>query len=90
MNVAPCQPGIYFIARAARLPIVPVFLENMQLVSTKNGRFHPIQGWRKVEVHFGEPIPPEKYLDLPREEFLEFVRRSILAARTTEKPAGSI
>ena len=84
VNVAPCQPGIYFIAQAARLPIVPVFLENMQLVSTKNGRFHPIQGWRKVEVHFGEPIPPEKYLDLPREDFLEFVRRSILAARTTE------
>lgn len=84
VNVAPCQPGIYFIAQAAHLPIVPVFLENMQLVSTKNGRFHPIQGWRKVEVHFGEPIPPEKYVNLPREEFLEFVRRSILAARTTD------
>ena len=81
VNVAPCQPGIYFIAQAARLPIVPVFLENMQLVSTKNGRFHPIQGWRKVVVHFGEPIPPEKYFDLPREEFLEFVRRSIAAQK---------
>lgn len=82
VNVAPCQPGIYFIAQAARLPLVPVFLENMQLVSTKTGRFHPLQGWRKVEVHFGEAIPPEKYLDLPREEFLEFVRQSILAARS--------
>jgi 1-acyl-sn-glycerol-3-phosphate acyltransferase len=81
VNVAPCQPGIYFIAQAARVPIVPVFIENMQLVSTKNGRFHPLQGWRKVEVHFGEPIAPENYLTLSREEFLEFVRRRILAAK---------
>ncbi len=85
VNVAPCRPGIYFIAQAAHVPIVPVFIENMQLVSTKSGRFHPIQGWRKVEVHFGEPIAPEKYLPLPREEFLEFVRQSILAARITER-----
>jgi len=85
VNVAPCQPGIYFIAQAARIPIVPVFIENMQLVSTKTGRFHPLRGWRKVEIHFAEPIAPEKYLALPREEFLEFVRRSIAAARTPER-----
>jgi hypothetical protein len=55
----------------------------MQLVSTKTGRFHPLAGLRKVEVHFGEPIPPETYLSMPREEFLEFVRRSItLAAKS--------
>ena len=83
VTVAPCQPGIYHIAQAARLPLQPVFIENMQLVSTKTGRFHPLRGWRKVEVHFGEPIPPEKYLAMPREEFLAFVRHSILAARTT-------
>jgi len=81
VNLAECQPGIYFIAREAQLPIVPVFIENMQLVSTKTGRFHPLSGLRKVEVHFGEPILPEKYLDLPREEFLELVRRSIASAR---------
>jgi 1-acyl-sn-glycerol-3-phosphate acyltransferase len=85
VNVATCQPGIYFIAQAARIPIVPVFIENMQLLSTKTGRFHPLRGWRKVEVQFGEPIAPEKYLPLPREEFLEFVRRSIAAARTPER-----
>ncbi len=84
VNVAACQPGIYHIAQAARLPIVPVFIENMQLVSTKTGRFHPIQGWRKVEVHFGEAIAPEKYLDMPREEFLEFVQTKIAAARTKQ------
>lgn len=86
VKVAPCQPGIYFIAQSAQLPLVPVFLENMQLVSTKNGRFHPVQGWRKVEVHFGEPIAPEKYLSLPREEFLEFVRHRILSAKTGMTP----
>lgn len=81
VNVAECQPGIYHIAQAARLPLLPVFIENMQLVSTKNGKFHPIQGWRKVEVHFGAAIAPEKYLTLPREEFLELVRTQIAAAQ---------
>ncbi len=83
VNVAECQPGIYHIAQAARLPLLPVFIENMQLVSTKNGKFHPIQGWRKVEVHFGAAIAPEKYLALPREEFLEFVRTQIVGAKQT-------
>ena len=81
IHVAPCQPGIYHIAQEARVPIVPVFIENMQLVSTKTGRFHPLAGLRKVEVHFGEPIAPERYLMLPRDEFLEFLRRSIASAQ---------
>ena len=80
INVAPCQPGIYFIAQAARIPIVPVFIENMQLISTKTGSFHPLRGLRKVEVHFGELIAPETYLPMPREEFLELVRQKISAA----------
>jgi 1-acyl-sn-glycerol-3-phosphate acyltransferase len=84
VNVAECQPGIYFIAHEARLPIVPVFFENMQCVSTKTGRFHPLGGLRKVDVHFGEPILPEKYLHLPREDFLELVRRSITVARKSQ------
>jgi 1-acyl-sn-glycerol-3-phosphate acyltransferase len=87
VNVTAPQPGIYFIAQEARLPIVPVFIENMQLVSTKNGKFHPIGGLRKIEVHFGEPILPEKYLTLPREEFLELVQRSITTARQSQPAA---
>ncbi len=89
VNVGSCQPGIYFIAQEARLPIVPVFIENMQLVSTKGGRFHPIGGLRKIEVHYGEPIEPEKYLGLPREEFLELVRRGITTARQSRPAAHS-
>jgi 1-acyl-sn-glycerol-3-phosphate acyltransferase len=84
VNVAECQPGIYFIAQEARLPIVPVFFENMQLVSTRTERFHPVSGLRKVELHFGRPVAPEKYLSLPREKFLEFVRQRITAARQTQ------
>jgi 1-acyl-sn-glycerol-3-phosphate acyltransferase len=80
IRVGPCQPGLYYIAQEARLPMVPVFFENMQLVSTKAGRFHPIGGLRKVEVHFGSPIAAETYLPIPREEFPDFVGRSI--ART--------
>lgn len=77
IHVGPCQPGLYYIAQEARLPMVPVFFENMQLVSTKTGRFHPLSGLRKVEVYFGEPITPDSYLQIPREEFPDFVRRSI-------------
>jgi 1-acyl-sn-glycerol-3-phosphate acyltransferase len=80
INVAECQPGIYHIAQECRLPLVPVFFENMQLVSTKTGRAHPIGGLRKVVVHFGEPIPPDRYVALPREEFLEMVRNCIVVA----------
>jgi 1-acyl-sn-glycerol-3-phosphate acyltransferase len=82
VNVAPCQPGIYHIAQEARLPIVPVFIENMQLISTKRGRFHPFRGLRKVEVHFGEPIASENYLALPRETFTEFIRERIASLRS--------
>jgi 1-acyl-sn-glycerol-3-phosphate acyltransferase len=81
VNVSTCQPGIYYIAQTARVSIVPVFMANMQLISTKTGKFHPFAGWRKVEVHFGAAIPPEKYLDLPREDFPEFVRQKIAAAK---------
>lgn len=87
VNVAVCQPGIYHIAQKARLPIVPVFIENMQLISTKAGSFHPLAGWRKVEVHFGEVIPPEDYLAMPREEFTQFVRQKIAQAKgSTDNP----
>jgi 1-acyl-sn-glycerol-3-phosphate acyltransferase len=83
VSVATCQPGIYFIAQEARLPLMPVFFEKMQLVSTKTGRFHPFGGLRKVEVHFGEPIPPEDYLMMPKEELVEFVRQKIAAAKAS-------
>jgi 1-acyl-sn-glycerol-3-phosphate acyltransferase len=84
VHVGSCQPGIYYIAQEARVPIVPVFIENMQLISTKAGRFHPFRGWRKVEVHFGEPIEPASYLQMPRAEFIEFVRASIVSAQAMQ------
>jgi 1-acyl-sn-glycerol-3-phosphate acyltransferase len=90
VDVAECQPGIFYIAQESRAPIVPVFIENMQLVSTKTGRFHPLGGLRKIEVHFGEPIPPENYLSLPRGEFLELMRQSILAARLPRAAAHPV
>jgi 1-acyl-sn-glycerol-3-phosphate acyltransferase len=86
VNVARCQPGLFHIAQEAKLPIVPIFIENMQLVSTKTGSFHPISGLRKVEVHFGEPIEAQNYLTLSREEFVEFVRENI--AGTKPAPAA--
>src|SRR5437016_2509995 len=47
LHVGPCQPGVYYVAQEARVPIVPVFFHNMQLVSTKTGRFYPPSGLRK-------------------------------------------
>ncbi len=88
VQVAECQPGIYYIAQEARLPLVPVFLENMQRVSTKTGRFHPFSGLRQVEVHFGPPIPAEAYLGIPRKEFTAYVREWIGAARV--KPVAGV
>jgi 1-acyl-sn-glycerol-3-phosphate acyltransferase len=87
VNVAACQPGIYYIAQEARVPIVPVFIQNMQMVSTKTGKFHPFAGLRKVEVHFGEPVVPEKYLQMPREEFQEFIRQRIAATQPMQPAA---
>jgi len=88
VTVGPCQPGLYFIAQEAGVPIVPVFFQNMQMVSTKSGRFHPIGGLRKVEVHFGEPIEAAEYQVLPRGEFLEFIRRSIATLPSTQSVAS--
>lgn len=81
VNMARCQPGLFHIAQEAQVPIVPVFIANMQLVSTKTGGFHFFRGLRKVEVHFGEPITPANYMSLSREEFGEFVRQKITELR---------
>jgi 1-acyl-sn-glycerol-3-phosphate acyltransferase len=90
IHVGPCKPGVYYIAQAAAVPLVPLFIGNMQHVSTKTGRFHPLAGWRKVEVQFGEPVAPERYLPMPREEFTDFVRRSIALLQPTQLSAHSI
>jgi 1-acyl-sn-glycerol-3-phosphate acyltransferase len=84
VDVAECQPGIYYVAQESRAPIVPIFIENMQFVSTKMGKFHPIGGLRKIETHFGEPILPEVYLSMERQEFTELVRKQIAATRPTQ------
>ena len=80
ISVGACQPGVYFIAQEARASIVPIFIRNMQLVSTKGGRFHPVAGLRKIEVHFGEAIAPAAYLSLTRDEFTQFIRQKIAQA----------
>lgn len=85
VDVAECQPGIFYAAQEARVPMVPVFIENMQMVSSKEGRFRPMGGLRKVEVHFGEPLQPEHYLGLEREELTAFVRQKLTALRPSPR-----
>jgi 1-acyl-sn-glycerol-3-phosphate acyltransferase len=79
VHVQECQPGIYHVARAAKLPMVPVFIENMQLVSSKTVPFRPLRGLRKVVLHFGAEIAPEEYLAVPRAEFCRMVQTRIQA-----------
>ncbi len=99
LQVGSFQPGLYYVAQEARLPKVrfsttitgwpwPVYFANMQLVSTKNGAFHPVSGLRKVEVRFGEPIPAATYLPLPREEFIDFARRRVVELQPALGCAG--
>ena len=83
VNVAKCQPGIYHIVQAACAPIVPVLITNMQTLSMKHGRVHPFAALRKLEVTFGAPIPPDRYVGLSRDEFTEFVRTQIVAVTKT-------
>jgi len=87
VDVAECQPGIYHIAQTARVPIVPVFIANMQCVSTKTGKFHFFGGLKKVEVHYGDPVPPENYLSLTRDEFTALLRQKITALRPPQPEA---
>jgi len=79
-TVQECHPGIYFVAKAARMPIVPVFIEGMARVSSKKGRFHPLRGLRAVTVHVGAEVLPEEYENLSRAEFTRWVRERIRSA----------
>ena len=81
IHIGTCQPGIYYIAQEAATSLVPIFIENMQLVSTKHGRFHPVAGLRRIEVYFGAPIPATTYLSLPRNEFIDFLQHQMYSAR---------
>jgi 1-acyl-sn-glycerol-3-phosphate acyltransferase len=88
LHVAECQPGIYHIAQRARVPIVPVFLRNMQFVSTKTGRFHPIGGLRQIDVLYGRPVPPETYVTMDREAFTDFIRSQLVNLGPLQEPTS--
>jgi 1-acyl-sn-glycerol-3-phosphate acyltransferase len=79
LHVAECQPGLYYLAREARAPIVPLFIENMQRVSSKSGPLRPLRGLQRIRVRFGPEIPPAVHLAMRREEFLRHVRERIQA-----------
>lgn len=79
VRLNPLQAGVYFIAKEAKVPIVPVGIRNMQQVSTKQGRFRPIAGLRKIEVCFGEPWSADEYLALRRPDFLDAMEKRMQA-----------
>jgi 1-acyl-sn-glycerol-3-phosphate acyltransferase len=73
-TVLECRPGAHVIARAAGVPIVPIFIENMQLVSSKTEPYTPMRGLRKIHVHFGRSWEPEDYRGLSTDDFCREVR----------------
>ncbi len=87
ITVQECQPGAYFVARAAEVPIVPVFIENMAQVSSKQTGFRPFQGLGQVRITFGEEIPTGEYTGLNRAQFSTLIRRKIQALRPVEDDA---
>lgn len=74
-TVAPCQPGVYYIACAAGVPIVPVFLEGVEKVSSKHGPRRLVRGLRSVEIRVGEPFTVD---GRKRNEFCAEVRRRLI------------
>jgi len=80
LEVAPCKPG-FVLCRPAGPGAnwCRSSSPTCKMVSSKTGRFRLLGGLRKVEVHVGEPIPPEQYLPIARAVYLEFVRRNIQA-----------
>ena len=79
-TVGECQPGIFYVAKEAGIPIVPIRIDGMQHVSTKHGRFRLLRGLRKVTVTFGEEFDVG---GRGREEFLSLVRERISARAQT-------
>jgi len=75
-TVGPCMPGIYFIARSARTPVVPVFLEGVERVTSKDGPRRLLRGLRQVEIHVGEEFT---VAGASRQDFCEEVRRRLTA-----------
>jgi 1-acyl-sn-glycerol-3-phosphate acyltransferase len=87
-TVRECQSGVYTIAQAARVPIVPIYISQMQAVSTKTSPFRLLRGLRKIEVEFGAEIAPQEYLPLDRQAFSMRVREALQAlAPATAEPA---
>jgi len=78
-DVAECQPGLYTIAKACGVPIVPIYLDGMAKVSTKHSRFRPLRGLRRVTVRIGEEF---ELGDASRDEFLTAVRERLRQLRS--------
>lgn len=76
-HVQECQAGVVTIAREAKVPIVPIFIANMQRVSSRTTPFRPLGGLRQITVHFGPRWEPEDYLALEPDALRTEMRRRI-------------
>jgi 1-acyl-sn-glycerol-3-phosphate acyltransferase len=81
--VGPVQPGITVIARAAGVPLIPIYLDGVANLTSKHSRFRPFRGLRSVSIYIGEEFTPGTE---SREEFCEEVRARIQALAPKRSP----
>ncbi len=75
-RVQPLLPGMFAIAKKARVPIVPVLIEGVFKAWPRH-QILPAPG--NVMVEYGAPIAPDEFADLPPEQLTETVRRRLVS-----------
>lgn len=86
--VGPFKSGGFHLAKAARVPIVPVGLRGTRAIGPK----HSVLFWPgTVEVHIGEPIPPEEITGKELYPLVDSVRTRIasLSAQPIARSNGA-
>ena len=73
-EVGTVRPGVALIARRARVPVVPVTICGAYEVWP---RHRPWLGLGRIEVRFGEPIPPETCARLGARELAGVIQRRL-------------
>jgi len=66
-RLEPARPGAGLLAREFRVPVVPVLIRGTESVWSRIPDPPPR---RRIRVVFGEPMPPERFLSVEREEDL--------------------
>ena len=78
-KLLPFKKGPFYLAERTRMPVVPVTIANTYVLQPKGQKFAKPG---TVDIYFHEPIPPEKFGELP--ELMERVRTAIASVLPEE------